>query len=97
MSGHTRGPWQSFGVHVEDCHHHRCVADCQPQHETRLESVECLRNACLIAAAPDLLKALRSVLNMLDHGKDGKPCGCAVCQGALIDARAALARAEGRA
>lgn len=64
---HTPGPWNSAGVHVEDQHHHRCIADCQPKHESRVGSVEALRHACLIAAAPDLLDALRALADEFDR------------------------------
>ncbi len=55
---HTPGPWISAGVHVEDAHHHRCVADCNPRRESRVSTVEALRNSLLISASPDLLAAL---------------------------------------
>lgn len=46
-------------------------------------------NALLVAAAPDLLQALRDVLEMIDHE-------IPVSVGSLGKARAAIAKAEGR-
>jgi hypothetical protein len=55
-----------------------------------LKSDEMTANACLIAAAPELLAALKALVDAQvcrDGGKD-----CAICE----DAYAAIAKAEGR-
>ena len=66
---HTPGPWQAHGVHVEDNHHHRCIADCLPKHETRIAAIDALKNATLCAAAPDLLYALKEAKAILETAK----------------------------
>lgn len=48
-------------------------------------------NACLIAAAPDMLAALKAVASAADHGDSGH------LDWALKLANAAIAKAEGRA
>jgi len=104
---HTPGPWI-----VEECHnidgskfltingqgpHGAWLADIQgglinghPADVTEKH----LANACLIAAAPDLLEALHQCLTLVDaHRK------AALGEGdlAALNARAAIAKAEGNA
>jgi len=93
MTEHTPGPWHLgdndavYGAHGKFS---AVVADCN----TLVRTPETDHaNACLISAAPDLLAALRDVLDQLDgigipewHGAEG------LC---LDAARAAIAKATG--
>ena len=110
MSEHTPGPWNvddslardggEFGIAILAPYgrmQHVRIADMPPGEvgdETRA-------NATLIAAAPDLLAALRGLLDSLcdsdiddleDHdlGQGHDAAGCVLCE-----ARAAIARATG--
>lgn len=92
MSGHTRGPWKVTdigfdGFEVEDGAG-RVVAQAAMINPVRRreDNDERRANARLIAAAPDLLAALREVLEHSD-------CRSVA---ALRAARAAIARAEGK-
>ena len=89
MSGHTPGPWvrdrycpASGWVDI------RIESDpfALPIASTRYENTEA--NARLIAAAPELLEALRGALSYLSlYGPSAQP--------ALLSARAAIAKATG--
>lgn len=75
MSEHTPGPWRVAGVHIASTTE-RVVASCYPQDflkddvMMRLESVDtCSANARLMAAAPDLLEALRAMQEALTEYK----------------------------
>ncbi len=68
MSGHTPGPWHvregEYGNLLVECDYKRMtfvLAVCEP-HETEDDAARLVReaNARLIAAAPDLLEALKS-------------------------------------
>lgn len=97
---HTPGPWL---VEAKNCH----MGDIATVHntddewvtiyaprwmETGLDKHEQSANARLIAAAPDLLAALKSVLNWIDDN-------CETSGFDAIEAQAdtAIAKAEGRA
>jgi hypothetical protein len=96
MSNHTPGPW-AVGQTVNNF-----VQIVAPEYRTLTDAdhvvcelrewrqPRCDDNAKLIAAAPELLAALKALLDAQvcrDGGKD-----CAVCE----DAYAAIAKAEGR-
>jgi len=74
-------------MHVEDAHHSRVVADCLPQYESRISAVEAMHNARLIASAPDLLAALKT---LVETGLT------AITLRQWKSARAAIAKAEGQ-
>ena len=91
---HTAGPWYPVtgedwdGAHVTD-KHGRIVADCQgcdiPGACGEVGTDEAKANARLIAAAPDLLAALESILVGLspasvDMQRDNLPALCQVCR-----------------
>lgn len=96
MSKHTPGPWVYESSIYEDAH---CAI--AALNEANLQTVALVMkrpgaplNACLIAAAPDLLEALRSAADSLQQLVDlGRiPANNA----GLRDARAAIEKAEGR-
>jgi hypothetical protein len=87
MAKHTPGPWS-----LNDDASHPWVVECQtniPGHLGEVCKVGYLPNARLIAAAPDMLEALRNLLSLfeaIDGGdNDDAP--------EFIAARAALAKA----
>jgi hypothetical protein len=90
MSKHTPGPWHYFETEdgrcrVKPLNGKYIVAECsamEPQCEEQGS------NARLIAAAPDLLEALRRLLDSGDVRDAAE-------KGALAAARAAIAKAEG--
>jgi hypothetical protein len=63
----TQGPWKAVGakIYAPDCEHHP-VADCSTNHTCR-DEWEVEANAVLMAAAPDLLEALRQLLTSDDY------------------------------
>lgn len=73
MSKHTPGPWRVCGLNVA-CNKEIVVASC---YRDSLESVvvrpkemeECLANARLIAAAPELLEALKDAIETAEFEK----------------------------
>jgi hypothetical protein len=95
MSEHTPGPWE---VDAEDSHKvasedYGTIA-WTPNEPAEMPPImaEMRANARLIAAAPDLLKALRYLLGgVLDTEEQGVGLPTAVSR-----ARAAIAKAEGR-
>jgi hypothetical protein len=87
---HTPGPWKVWSSLYEGMAA-AVVRDVEPL-ETVAE-VRAYRNATLIAAAPDLLKAARRALNVLKATG-----GNTVQPGDVLEAlQSAISRAEGRA
>jgi hypothetical protein len=92
-AAHTPGPWVFVqdgltlvrGVSDDDCH--QVVADCASDFMT---NAECEANARLIAAAPDMLKALHKMVNAV-----GSRPTISVDEADAI-AKAAIAKAEAR-
>ena len=97
MSKHTPGPWHWFETldgrcRVKPMNGKYIVAECsamEPQCE------EQVANARLMAAAPDLLGALRSIVNLWDHHASAH--GDGIIYPLHEAARAAIAKAEGSA
>ncbi len=108
---HTPGPWRT-GVDVENCgggmnvlaaddslrvaHTARFVRG----GEVLISEPVAKANAHLIAAAPELLEALKACVSDHDqlaaqqvYPEEPMPCGCKVCQ----QMKHAIAKAEGRA
>lgn len=88
---HTPGPWtRKFGQHIYQgkgpFDTQRLIATGMPTNGTREELDVAFANAKLIAAAPDLLGALKSIMD----GGIADPAEVA-------KAHAAIAKAEGRA
>lgn len=89
---HTPAPWKQYqwedkiyaSVRGPDG---RCVADCGSRSDQIAQA-----NARLIAAAPDLLEALRYIAG-LDTSQDASPAQCS----AVAVAMDAIAKAEGGA
>ena len=100
MTAHTPGPWQTGGMMIltdrpstvtpdgRTIHHWKDIAEVRHFNGPLWDSPEGNANANLIAAAPELLAALKSLVDAQicrDGGKD-----CAVCAAAF----AAIAKAE---
>ncbi len=105
MSGHTKGPWfveieadpDGDVPRVFVCHSGtECdvttVCNLEPSRFASLELREA--NARLISAAPDLLDALKEAADMLARIATGQDWGA--IEQMEQDARAAIAKAEGR-
>jgi len=95
---HTPGPWFTC-EQVKQPHPHALVGIGNGSTHVAYVSVtpanafEADANARLIAAAPDLLAALRNCVETLDAAKQQANGGCEWI--ASIEARAAIAKAEG--
>jgi hypothetical protein len=90
MTAHTPGPWHradstqvigACGSHVADCAH--------AKDEGPTAGIACA-NAALIAAAPDLLDALREMTDWY-----AQTCASPSEDSLLAEARAIIAKAEG--
>lgn len=98
MSAHTPGPWRVFPGHFPgiDANSDSVVLFGRHYEDCGIRGVneeERLANANLIAAAPDMLAALRDALHTLEHSSGDEP-GWA--KGSIAVIRAAIAKAEGR-
>jgi hypothetical protein len=84
---HTPGPWQAEVpyVHIKGGHCFAVASD------TFLSFSELQANVCLMAVAPDMLAALTAIEKIMD-GSQPKDY-----PGALMVARAAVAKARGEA
>ncbi|HSG19548.1 MAG TPA: hypothetical protein VLA31_02160 [Burkholderiaceae bacterium] len=93
MSKHTPGPWRPRnGIVLADSHKGTHCSDEDIAFyggPLVCESIRTDANARLIAAAPDLLEALKAMLEYY-----GSHTACVECQDM---ARAAIAKAEGKA
>jgi hypothetical protein len=101
MSAHTPGPWtqDKYGNVLANGEGLLVSGVCLPNgvHPRRGEAEA---NARLIASAPDLLKHLRELVEIVDaaiSAGDWKVDGCCDPSLSLDWARAAIAKAEGRA
>jgi hypothetical protein len=96
MSKHTPGPWlkSASGPTVYALHSYslrnRFSAHCQAGRQDDANAEELEANACLMAAAPDLLKALHGLLDPATY-EDGE-----WYRQARQAARDAIAKAEGQ-
>jgi beta-xylosidase len=101
MSGHTPGPWAQSHRESDDGWYrtqvypvadpNNTIATCN-WHSVRTEYGHVTdrdANARLIAAAPELMEALRALADQVEEYELGNP-------DALRNARAAIAKAEGR-
>ena len=94
MSGHTPGPWEVLPE--SDSHEGPLIAECDLQSDEAQNRA----NARLIAAAPDLLEALRASVAATDRELEAFRRNLGrnplVMPEWLAGARAAIAKAEGR-
>lgn len=66
MSKHTPGPWMvQNGKIVEKCYNGFVIADVRNATEVMADEA----NACLIAAAPELLEACKAYIRYCDDGE----------------------------
>ena len=104
MSHHTPGPWNyaksDFNDDRYSIYHNGPIAYCG---ENGCGPENALANARLIAAAPELLEALRGIIWKLSHnfspsgrGGDCRPSTIDRTDATIIIALAAIAKAEGR-
>lgn len=108
MSAHTPGPWKigprnaGNGANISDSHgrylaHTSAVRNLNGDHldpERHIETAEAVANAHLIAAAPDLLAALRAARRQMTNQLYNKPRIGMEVECAMADA--AIAKAEGK-
>jgi hypothetical protein len=90
MAGHTPGPWvqDRYGSLVGSDSKQVVVWGLGIAHGQRNATAEA--NARLIAAAPELLEALKSIVGWIEEGGYGAEATIERC------ARAAMAKAEGK-
>ncbi len=99
MSEHTPGPWEiSYGkirpARPIEGYTIGYAPICIVRGDKRLHGNGVREaNARLIAAAPELLEALKAVIDWLD---DGSILLSEVCAANVLQARAAIAKAEGK-
>jgi len=91
---HTAGPWIAEGTYVGDgkpCGEFQSlvIADCESRHR---QAKEQLANARLIAAAPELLEALRDLLGAASLSA-ARGVAFSIDSPGIVAARAAIARA----
>jgi len=110
-SEHTPGPWKAEGDLDgvrEDYREDRCIVTADFDYDARTGSIigvlrghgpELRANARLIAAAPDLLEALKGLFQncSMIHKLWGAHCNREEADAAIAAARAAIAKAEGTA
>lgn len=99
MDKHTPGPWTEDmigAVYRNSCgkHHNRLMVEIRTG--DFLNENECMANAALIIAAPDLLDALKQCINPLmglfaHQNQLGSKCACFTCT--TEKAQAAIAKA----
>ena len=90
MTKHTAGEWADRGTGCVGAHH-QLVASVYPMEDEHPE--EHAANMRLIAAAPDLLEALKVMVR--DYGAAHAACGDLEMSPALLQAQRAIARATG--
>jgi hypothetical protein len=98
---HTPGPWtldpsRKYYAHPVIRHHGIVVVTLAAQGPANNE--ECRANARLIAAAPELLEALKRACNhlIMDIDRNGKGIHSTDSPDALVDFHIVIAKAEGR-
>lgn len=91
----TPGPWRSDrrSILTGDGRPLRCLAEVFSGAADSLEQADA--NCCLVAAAPDLLDALRPLLEFAAEANEGLPEGGQLSAN-IERARVAIAKAEGR-
>jgi hypothetical protein len=84
---HTPGPWEQDGLTIR-ADHRGIVAKCPTPQQNG--TYDCHGNARLIAVAPDLLEALKTLADDHEFGATGT-----IRQDHLATARAIIAKVEG--
>jgi hypothetical protein len=105
---HTPGPWD-WGPHSDELvgryevnagegrqRAHICECHSNRQQTRKVADEEAAANARLIAAAPELLEALQSLIDLSDDGSLHIEGSIATEDPVITAARAAIAKAEGR-
>lgn len=98
MSAHTPGPWRYLPENGSPTTGQHMIAGGKPGYLAEVRdcgSGDIKANARLIAAAPDLLEALRATLRCLEWHEQRH--GVGMDAKAVKDARAAIAKATGEA
>lgn len=94
-SKHTKGPWTVDARAMNSCGvtgQTAFVANCSPRAGGPMKVDECQANARLIAAAPEMLEALRQITEAFERYLSGSESRLYE----VTQARAAIAKAEGR-
>ncbi len=94
---HTPGPWkqQNLSVLQEHSEGIGLIAHCYANEGHDFDDAEAIANARLIAAAPELIEALRA---FVEASTENAPTALAMCvDRAASDARTLLARIDGDA
>jgi hypothetical protein len=75
MSGYTKGPWE-IGIYPGDPNHYIVIKDrtiCtldQSYYNKAISEPQCVANAHLISAAPEMLAALEELYSCLDQHQE---------------------------
>jgi hypothetical protein len=89
---HTPGPWQVGNFEP------KAIFDCNPEGPQRVaNTLNNLADARLIAAAPELLEALKDMRMVFDNGSNEIHAALEVKNDAVRKCRAAIAKATGAA
>lgn len=89
MTQHTPGPWYAI-MDTEETPHRCMLITCEPEGDEVDISTEA--NSRLIAAAPEMLEALKLALDMDRLAREGKPTPVSFFLGKV---RTVIAKAEG--
>ena len=94
---HTPGPWHTYGLPAQARiigPKGEAVASCRAKYRDRESADTRDANAMLIAAAPDMLDALRGIIESLENRYPDTGAAARIWR-AIVGARAAIARATG--
>ena len=72
MSKHTPGPWVAEGLDVTATHQRQRIARCDLEPDEYISSEETRANALLVAAAPDMVEALKQIAQPIPTPPDTK-------------------------
>lgn len=89
MTKHTQGPWKDYG-------HEGQINGADNSYICQVESKNTKADIALIAAAPDLLDALKNLKGWFDYAKEYGADAYPINESYLAQATAAIAKAEGR-
>jgi len=86
----TPGPWVSRGRYVGTPNHMSFIAECRDQNGNWSDTPHSIANARLIAAAPDLLEALKNLWLRTTVGSDAERVAALTVAGDLLARLGAL-------